>query len=161
MADETAPPPADQPVTDSPEAPAGPPPPSPPGERDPEIVLEVDHSAYYRRVPIKNEDVTPEMLAEEGLIIDSTWPGFKLKRETVYEPTTSTTTIHLPSVQKWNDDREAAGLARRPHHVNLAIHLTDGPYSRHFPLGSITDVRCSDPEWEAQMRAHLVAGEDF
>lgn len=143
-------------------APAPPqPPPSPPGERDPELHFEIDHSAYYRRVPIKEEDVTDEMWAEEGLITDSTWKGFKLIRETVFEPTTSQVTVHLPSVRSWNDDREAAGLVRRPHHVNLAIHVTDGPFPRHFPVGSITDVRCNDPEWEARMREHLLAGEDF
>jgi hypothetical protein len=138
-------------------APEPPPPPSPPGERDPELHFEIDHSAYYRRVPIKEEDVTDEMRAEEGLITDSTWKGFKLIRETVFEPTTSQVTVHLPSVQAWNDDRDAAGLARRPHHVNLAIHLTDGPFPRQFPVGSITDVRCpDDPEWEARMREHLL-----
>ena len=130
--------------------------------RDEEITLTVEHSAYYRWMPVTDEDAAKLAESEADLpeskrtkLVVSTFPGHKLKQVLVNEPTATTTNVHLPSLRQMNGDREAAGLSRRPHHANLAQHLVDGPWPRHFPLDSITDIHCDDPKWEAWLRGHV------
>ena len=130
--------------------------------RDDELVITAHHSSFYRWLPISEEDARaladsevdmPDQLKTK--LVEATFPGFKLRRTTVEEPTISTTNVHLPSLRSMNDDREAAGVARRPHHANLAQHLADGPWPRHFPLSSLTDIECDDPTWQDQLRGHF------
>lgn len=112
--------------------------------------IEIDHSAYYRWLPVKDEDI------EDGMVlIEATWPGFHLYRTVVEEETTTTTGVNVPSLRSENDDREAAGLSRRSDVSNLIRHLEDGPWPKHFPMESITAVRCSDPTIETALIAHF------
>lgn len=113
--------------------------------------IEIDHDAYYRWVPVKLEDVTDEMLT-----VDATWPGFKLQRVIIPEATTSTTGVHVESLAKENEDRAAAGLGPKPLHTLLANHLEDGPWPKHFPMESITAIRCSDPKIEAKLQSYFL-----
>lgn len=136
-------------------SPETPPPPGTANPIDEDWGIEVDHSAYYRWEPIKESDVT------EGMVtIDSYWPGFKMQRVRVDEPTTTTTGVHVASLKQINEDRKAAGLAPRSHLSNLIRHLEDGPWPRHFPMDTITAIRCpANPALEGQLRSHFVGGE--
>lgn len=148
-----APAPEETPPAQSPDAPPDAPPSDTPEVPDEVWQIEVDHGQYYRWLPIREQDVT------EGMVtIEATWPGFKMYRETINEPTTSTTAVNVPSLKEINVDREAAGLARKTHAQNLLRHLEDGPWPKHFPLESITAVRCSNPDIQAKLTSHFVAG---
>lgn len=132
-----------------------------------DLVIEIDHSAYYRWLPIADGDIT---WSEDGnatrtsdgsplTVIDATWPGFKMYRSIINEPTTSTTRVDRASLAQINDDREAAGLARRDEAANLIRHLEDGPWPKHFPMESITAVRCDqDPAVAARLSSYFVPG---
>lgn len=112
--------------------------------------IEIDHSQYYRWVPV------PEAEADVATTVPSTFPGMRMQRITVDEPTMSTCSVYLPDLVRWNDDRTAAGLSKRPHQLNLIQHLSDGPWPRQFPLDSITDIRADIPNWAAQLKAAFV-----
>ena len=112
--------------------------------------IEVDHSSYYAWLPVKDEDSTPYMLT-----VDSYWPCFRMRRTTVDEPTTTTTTIDVDSLRQENTDRAALGLSTRTDIATLARHLEDGPWPRHFPAGTITAIRADNPEVEAGLRAYF------
>lgn len=113
--------------------------------------IEVDHSAYYRWLPVKDEDVADGMV-----LIEATWPGFHMYRETIDEATTSTTGVNVDALRSENADRKAAGLSARPDVSNLIRHLEDGPFPKHFPMESITGIRCNNPKIEAALKAHFV-----
>lgn len=137
---------------------------------DPELHIEVDHSAYYRWVPIAVADVYDDRGGDldniaEGQVRwtqtqESTFPGFRLQQITVNEPTTSQTTVHLPSLSKINDDRAAAGLSRRTHSSNLIRLLEDAGWARQFPVDTITAIRCDDPKWDGWLNSHFLAVAD-
>lgn len=116
--------------------------------------IEVDHTSYYRWMPVKDEDVQ-----EGDLVIDSEWPGFKKRRVVVAEPTTSTTGVYVPNLHAENADRAAAGLAAKPLHALLSRHLEDGPWPKHFPLDSIVGIRCSEPAVQAKLRSYFLESE--
>lgn len=124
--------------------------------RDPELQIVVEHSAYYRWLPAPADSVQ-----EGDVVTDSTFPGYVMKRVTVPEPTTSVTSVHLPSLAKINDDREAAGLGRRAHKSNLIRHLEDGPWYKHFPEGTITAISASDPQWEKWLQDHFLGTDEI
>lgn len=128
-----------------------------PGPPTPTLRIEIDHTQYYQWVPVADADVTDDMTT-----IESTYPGFKMRRATITldAPTTSVTDVDLLGVAQWNDDREAAGLDRRPHRVNLIQHFVDGPWSRQFPLGSITAIRADDDKWQQWLSDYFIAGDD-
>lgn len=113
--------------------------------------IEVDHSSSYRWVPVKNEDVV-----EGDIVIDSTWEGFKKKRVLVNEPTTSTTGVYVPNLHAENADRISAGGSAKSLSALLSRHLEDGPWPKHFPLDSITAIRCSEPSIEAKLRSYFL-----
>lgn len=139
---------------------------------DPELRIEVDHSAYYRFVPVPDADVhtiiedggeRQELISEPGVpqvVVDATWPGFKMRRITVDEPTTTVTVVHLPSLSAINDGRKTAGLGRRSHKANLTRHLEDGAWYKHFPEGTIIAVRCDDPQWDQWLNEHFLGSDD-
>jgi hypothetical protein len=118
---------------------------------DEEWIIEVDHDSYYAWQPIAEEDVQPG-----DVVIDSYWPGFKMKRIRVDEPTTTRTTVNVPSLQRINDDRTAAGVAPRSHISNLIRHLEDGPWAAHFPVETITAIRSSHTATGESLAAHFV-----
>lgn len=113
--------------------------------------IEVDHSSYYRWIPVKDEEI-----AEGDLVIPATWPGFHQKRVLVDEPTTSTTGVHIASLASENTDRIAAGGSPKPLSALLTRHLEDGAWPKHFPMQSITAIRCSDPAIEAKLRSYFL-----
>lgn len=113
--------------------------------------IEVDHTAAYRWVPVKDEDIT-----EGDVVIESTWPGFHKKRILVNEPTTSTTGVYVPNLHAENEDRVAAGGSKKSLSALLSRHLEDGPWPKHFPLDSITAIRCSEPSIEAKLRSYFL-----
>lgn len=132
--------------------------------------IEIDHSSYYRWVPIAEGDVFDDTADEAGVrpavpegktalsvTVGSTFPGFRMQRVIVQESTTSTCNVFLPDLEGWNNDREAAGLTRRPHQLNLVQHLSDGPWPKQFPLDSITAIRADDPTWENQLGSVFVS----
>lgn len=113
--------------------------------------IEVDHSSYYRWLPVKDEEV------EAGdVVIDATWPGFKMRKTLIDEPTTSTTGVHVPSLASENTDRVAVGLGSKPLSALLTRHLEDGAWPKHFPMDSITAIRCNDKSIEAKLNSYFL-----
>lgn len=151
---------------------------------DPELHIDIDHSAYYRWMPTPEADLTwvtddvgevtvfltadlgpedttvPRPPAEPQMVVDSTFPGFKLRRVTVEEPATSQTTVHLPSLSRINEDRKAAGVSRRSNAANLTRLLEDAGWSKQFPVESITAIRCDDKKWAKWLNDHFLAAGD-
>lgn len=125
---------------------------------DEQWVVEVDHTAYYRWLPVPERDVKAEE-EERGLVLDATWPGYKMRRTTITEAVTTTTTVHVPQLRKVNADRKEAGLGPRSLHANLTKHLEDGPWPKHFPLESITEIRCSNKDMAAKLTSYFVGGD--
>jgi hypothetical protein len=129
--------------------------------------IEIDHSQYYRWVPIAEADVyddsaegadpAPDGQTPRSKTVDSSFPGFRMARIVVDEPTTSTCQVNVPGVQQWNDDRAVAGLSRRTDALNLIQHLSDGPWPKQFPLDSITAIRADNPTWESQLASAFVS----
>lgn len=149
--------------------------------------IEVEHSQYYRQLPVPEADLIPVMEAADppdpddpsqdnpnpnpnpdtppvqigwdyngkilpmDWVVDSTFPGYKMVRTVIDEPTTTTTSVIVSSLGLINEDRLAAGLGRKSQHANLLRHLEDGPWPKHFPLESITAIRCSHPGMEAKL----------
>lgn len=150
---------------------------------DPELHIDIDHSAYYRWMPVTEGDLTyvtaadgevnvyltadlgpddttvPRPLAERQIVVESTFPGFKLRRVTVEEPTTSQTTVHLPSLSQVNADRIEAGLARRSHAANLCRLLEDAGWAKQFPVESVTAIRCDDKKWAKWLNDHFLGSD--
>lgn len=119
---------------------------------DDELTITIDTSAYYRWLPVKEDEV-----AEGDVVVDSTYPGFKMRRTIITEPDHLTTTVHLPSLRGINDDREVAGLARKPHYANLIQHLEDGPWYKMFPPGSIVGIHVDgDDEMHGKVAEHFL-----
>jgi hypothetical protein len=115
--------------------------------------IQVEHSSYYQWLPIKEDEVT------EGMVtVDSYWPGFRMHRTVVYEPTTTRTTVHVPSLKAINDDRKAAGMLPRSDLANLVQHLGDGAWPKHFPPGSITKIRCDDAVVQRVLIDNFIGG---
>lgn len=113
--------------------------------------IEVEHDSYYRWMPCKDDDVLPG-----DVTVAATWPGFKLRRTLIPEAASTSTSIDVRSLQQTNADRKAAGLGPRSDASNLCKHLEDGPWPKHFPLESITDIRCDNPKIEARLRTHFL-----
>lgn len=113
--------------------------------------IEVDHSSYYRWVPVADADVVVG-----DITVDATWPGFKMRRVTVADATTSTTGVRVQGLMDENVDRAAAGLPAKALPALLTRHLEDGPWPKHFPLDSITAIRCSDPAVGAKLSSYFL-----
>ena len=122
-------------------------------DADPTMRIEIDHDAYYVWEPVSADEADADT-------IESSYAGISLRRAVVHTPTTSTTDVHLPGVAQWKDDRVAAGKSGRSNRINLFEHLIDGPWDRHFPIDSITAIRCTDPQWEQWLNEHFVNGGD-
>lgn len=119
--------------------------------------IEIDHSSYYRWMPVKVKDLNYNEDGEiTDLVIDATWPGFVLRRTVVPEATTTTTSVDVKSLSETNIERAAAGLGPRSNITNLVNHLSDGPWPKHFPLESITAIRCDNAKVEARLNAHFL-----
>lgn len=113
--------------------------------------IEVDHSSHFRWMPVVEAEV-----AAGDITIDSTWPGFRMRRVTVPESTTSTTGVRVQGLLDENNDRAAAGLPPKALSALLTRHLEDGPWPKHFPLDSITAIRCTEPAIEARLRSYFL-----
>jgi hypothetical protein len=117
------------------------------------MLVTFHHSSYYDWVP-----VGPETLQPGDRTTTDERTGTLLRRIVVPTPTTTESDVNETGVeeirQQLVDNPDA--VERRPEAI-LIRHFEDAVLPFHIPQGTITDVTCSDPEWEPKLRAYFVS----
>lgn len=139
---------------------------------DPTIRITIEHSSYYQRIPVPEANVFDDTVEDAGPVpedkialsrtTEATFPGYRMYNAVIQspEPVVTVTDVDLLSLARINDDRIAAGLAKKRHHQNLTRLLEDAAWVEHFPLDSIVAIRCDDPKWEKWLNDHFLGDGD-